>query len=132
MKINTKISISRDSKDIIHIRVQDASSCNDFIDVNISLENFTYAITGLSEVECSSEVKKLDTIGKYRVVEKRSIVCPLDTYDKNIFSQWLTDNCQEHGWELNTYLGSQNSVVYKNNSYILNYSVVKYVEEDTD
>ena len=132
MKIDTTLTISRNSKDKICIQVRDETSRNNFVTISISLEDFAFAITGLSEIKCSAEVKRLDIVGKYKVRENRSVVCPIDTYDKNILSQWLANNCQEQGWELDTYLGSQKSVQYKDNFRILNYSVVKYVKENTN
>ena len=128
--INTRLSISRNSSGMINIRIRDESSRNEFINLKISPENFGLALTGLSEMECYAEVNKLSIVGKYKVTEKRSVECPVDTYDKSVLSEWIINNCQEEGWELNTYLGSQNSVVYRNNQRVLNYSVVKYVEKD--
>ena len=127
MKINTSISINRNSRDEISILVKDESSGIEFLNLKMSLASFALSITGLSEVECEATVKNLVNVGKTKVTEKRSVVCPIETYDKQTLSQWIGNNCKEDGWEISTYLGSQSSIVYKDNTTILNYSVYKYV-----
>ena len=127
MKINTSISINRNSRDKITIRVKDEASCIEFLNLEMSLESFALSITGLSEIECEATIKNLINVGKTKVTEKRSVVCTIKTYDKQTLSQWIANNCREDGWEVNTYLGSQSSVVHKDNTTILNYSVFKYI-----
>ena len=64
MKSDTSLTISRNSKDEIRIQVRDETSRNNFVTISISLEDFAFAITGLSEIKCSAEVKRLDIVGK--------------------------------------------------------------------
>lgn len=123
------VSISRNSNDQVNIRIHDSASGTEFVDIQMTLENYALLITGLSRVEATGDVRGLDKVGKQKIIEQRSVVCPLEGWDKKIFRQWLIENCQEEGWELNSRLDSQTSVNNnKDGSKTLNYSVVKYVE----
>ena len=128
--IKTAISIGRDSRDEVHIRIECRNSSNEFVDVKLSYEEFARALTGLSMVDCEAVVKGLDVVGKVRVREGRTTECPLNTYDKEELKAWMVGNCQEDSWELSTYLGSQNSIKWVDSKTILNYSVTKYVDPE--
>lgn len=126
------VTISRNSNDEVNLRIHDAASGIEFIDIQLTLENYAMLITGLSRVEATGEVRGLDKVGKTRIIEQRSVVCPLGGYDRKVFQQWLIDNCQEEGWELDSYLGSQTSMhLNDKGERVLNYSVTKYVEDLT-
>ena len=132
-KLNVKISISRpsypDRRDSICIRLQDEDSHITFFEGDMTASDFALAITGLSSLPIDSEVSGLEFIGKKKIQEKRQIICPLTESSK--IQGWLHENCQEEGWILNPYLGSQRSKKYLGEKgYELNYSVFKYVEED--
>lgn len=126
------ISISRNSTGKIGMRVVDESSRIEFLDVSIELEAFAEIITGLSFVKCDAEFRGMQYVGKTKVTEKRSAICPIDTYDKEILSKWLLKKKQEDGWIIDTYLGSQGSVGYNQDGVgkLLNYSVYKYVDSE--
>lgn len=134
MKIKASLSISRpqygDGRKLISITIVDENSRIEFIDAEISYENFTQAITGLGHQEMEIEVRGLDRVGKKVVCEDRIIECPLKTHDRNVYRAWLDDNAQEEGWLLNSYLGSQNSISYKDGKTILRYRVTKYVDQE--
>lgn len=122
------VTISRNSNDEVNLRIHDGASGIEFVDIQLTLENYAMLITGLSRVEATGEVRGLDKVGKTRVIEKRSVVCPIGGYDKKVFQQWMIDNCQEEGWELDSYLGSQSSMALNDKGErVLNYSVTKYV-----
>lgn len=129
-EIKTAISIGRNSLDEVHIRVECRASNSEFVDVVLSYEEFAKALTGLSMVDCHATVRNLGNVGKKKVIEGRKVECPLDTYSRDVLSKWLTDNCQEEGWTLSAYLGSQTSVSRVDGKTILNYSVFKYIESD--
>ena len=126
MKIKACLSIGRDSSDLIRIRIRDQYSRKEFVDLGISAEGFGLAVTGLSELECDAVVSGLGVVGMNKIQERRSVVCPISTYDKNVLVDWLKNNCQEDGWELMAYLGSQSSVAHCPDGVVLNYSVVRY------
>ena len=127
--IKTNITIARGSDDVVRIYIEDDSSRTQFLEIKLDYESFARVITGLHGVECESLVHGLEYVGKKRVTENRSVVCPLDTYDREKFQQWIVDNCQEEGWLISSYLGSQSSVVHREGKTTLNYRVTKYVEE---
>jgi hypothetical protein len=70
-------------------------------------------------------------IGKLKVREERQIKIPktsLPTYAaKEVYSKYLEENAQEEGWHLDSYMGSQKSVIYSGDEIILNYAVYKWV-----
>ena len=132
MEIKARLSISRDSSGVIHIRIRDEASRNEFVDLKISAESFGLTVTGLSETECEATISKIETVGMKKIQERRTVACPIDSYDRAMLERWLKENCQEPGWSVVTYLGSQGSVVRdQSGKLFLNYSVVRYVEQPT-
>ena len=127
--MKAKVTISRGSDDRVRIRFRDVSSGVDFVTVSLSAEAFGFAVTGLSEQEGEMEVRGIQWVGKRCITERRSIECPLDTYNKEQLSEWLRCNAQEDGWLLSSYLGSQSSITRAGGKTILNYSVTKYVDQ---
>lgn len=125
--MDMKLTISRRSNDKIVVSITDELSRTKFVEVEVSPHDFAMAVTGLSEVPASGDVRGLANVGKKKVYEKRSVVCPIETYDKKVLVKWLEENGQEDGWSLDSYLGSQSSVVHEDSGNILNYGVYKYV-----
>jgi hypothetical protein len=127
-KLKAEVTITRSSSDVIRIVIRDETSFTTFVELEMKPEEFAMAVTGLSYRPAEMKVRGLEHVGKTRINEKRQIVCPLKTYDKEILVAWLEDHAQEDGWILNTYLGSQNSISRnKDGETVLNYSVTKYV-----
>ncbi|WOL24316.1 hypothetical protein fHeYen801_106 [Yersinia phage fHe-Yen8-01] len=129
--IPVKLSISRpsygDGKEVISIQIRDVASQNTVVDVEISYADFAMCLTGLSHVDAVSTFKGLANVGKVRVRESRSV--EYKGSDTKAMSQFLIDNCQEEGWIVEPYLGSQSSKEYLGSGhYRLHYSVVKYVD----
>ena len=127
IKIKAELGISRNSNGVITIRLADEASRVGFVEVSLTPEQFALAITGLCLSDVDVTCRGLDVVGKTVVKERREIFCPIKSYDKKVFEQWLTDNAQEEGWKLPVYLGSQGSITYKDDGAILRYSVYKYV-----
>lgn len=129
MKIKGSLSISY-RQDTIAIRIHDEVSHVEFVDAEISHEEFARALGALRHrpfTQC--EVRGLANIGKKRVIEHRSIECPLDCYDRAALEGWLLENAQEAGWTVNAYLGSRGSVNRRDGKTLLKYSVTKFVED---
>jgi hypothetical protein len=123
------LSISNPSTGGVNIRVEDELSGAQFLDLTISHEEFSRALGHLSSRPCEFEVRGLAYIGKQRVTEQRTAIAPDLGYDRQKYAAWLTENAQEEGWMLNTYLGSQSSIAaQKDGTQLLHYSVTKYVE----
>lgn len=129
MKIIGEISITRSSNGSYYIRLEDSASSRQFVEVKLTAKQFAEAITGLYTTDVVMEVNHLDKVGKQRVREPRTVLCPLDTWDKEVLQDWLSENCQEDGWTLDLYLGSQNSYKsVKGGGTQINYAVFKYVD----
>jgi len=123
-----EIGITRNSNGFVYIRIEDSSSHSQFVELKLTLEQFAEAVTGLHTSDVEMTVRNLDRVGKRRVREERSVVCPLNTYKKEEIRQWMADHCQEEGWVVDDYLGSQNSVKSVDGGTLLKYAVTKYVE----
>lgn len=128
MKFN--LSISRNSKDLVGIRVKCDKSRITFLELELTLEEYAQVITGLSEVEVSGVVRGLQSVGKEKIGEPRSVVLPkgLYNYDKKPVVEYLEKNHQEEGWTLDLYLGSQESITHDQHTgdYTANYTVYRY------
>lgn len=125
-----RLTISRNNFDVIKIAIRDEASRTEFVVAEMTPETLALAITGMSEIEVVLKVQHLDRVGKLRIIEARSIDCPLQSLEKEEMRAWLRANAQEDGWILDDYLGSQSSVspLKDGKGYSLNYRVVKYVD----
>ena len=129
--IKVSMGIARSSQDTYSFDIKDEASGQLIVKVEMTGEEFAQAITGWYQGGYDAKVGDLSVVGKLKVRESRSIYCPLITYTKEELTDWLKINCQEEGWILDPYLGSQQSVKYKNGEgCILNYSVFKYVNPE--
>lgn len=126
MKIPCKLTISRNSNDVITLSVRDDISSNVVCEASIQLVEFAHLMTGLAEIEAMAEWRNTEFIGMSKITERRSLECPLDCYDRSALQKWLIKNGQEEGWMLDSYLGSQNSIGRRNDKVLLNYSVFRY------
>lgn len=126
------ISITRSSNHVINIRLRDKASRTEFVDVQMTLEDFASAVTGLAAVDVFGDVRGLDRVGKVKVLESRQTTYPGNSYDDRAKQEsYIVENCQEEGWELLPALRSQGSIKKgTNGETLLNYSVVKYVEQE--
>lgn len=124
--MKAKITISRGSDDKVRIRIRDDASRVEFVEVALTMEAYGYVLTGLSEQDAELTVRNLQWVGKKRVNERREVVCPIASYDRDFLSAWLKENAKEDGWIVDTYLGSQNSFSRAEGGTLLRYSVIKY------
>lgn len=131
LKTKGNITISRpsnfDGTDVIRIVVRDEKSRVTFLELEIDPALFAMSLTGRSEQECNFELYKTEFVGKTKVTEKRQLTLPFNSYDKEQIVSYMKENCQEEGWSVNYYIGSQNSVVYISNTTVVNYHVYKYI-----
>ena len=126
MHIEGSLSLSRGSDDKIRISVRDEASNVEFLVAEIDPVDFAMLVTGLAGVKAPCEVRGLDVVGKLKIRESRTVVCPLKLYDRNILEQWVIDNCQEEGWIIDHYLRSQGSIFASEGGAGLRYSVYRY------
>ena len=127
-KTDIIFSISRTSDDLVNIRVKDKLSAVEFISASMELQDYARLITGQAYIPAKAELRGLEYVGKQVQREVRSVVCPLNTYSTENIKKWFIANCQEDGWILDTYLGSQNSISPGYGNCVINYSVYRYIE----
>lgn len=130
--MKAKVSISRNNHDMISIRIKDCASGITFAEVHMRPEEFSLALTGLSYQDAKLRTNGLEFVGKKRIREARRILCPLNTYDRELLTKWLNENAQEEGWIVDIYLGSQRSIIHTDDGMLINYNVVKYVDVEAD
>lgn len=123
-----KLTISRNSNDIINITFIDELSGIQFVDADYDLASFALALTGCARIEGEMEVRGLEYVGKKKVMENRSVVCPEKSHNRRDLERWLCDNYHEEGWLIDYYLGSQGSLGTAEHGTLLRFKVYKYVE----
>ncbi len=132
-KLQALLTISRDSRGTINIEVTDRVSHTTFLRLEVAPHEFAMAVTGFSRQDCTAELQGVECLGKRLVTEARSLVYPHGvSSDRDHLEQWLSENGQEEGWILSTYLGSQRSITYKDGKTVLNYTVRKYVPVEVE
>jgi hypothetical protein len=129
------VSISRttggSTDSSVRISVRDELSGIEFVEIELSVEAFGSAITGLSSVKGRMLVNGLKHVGKKHERTTAKIEIPKELYsNRPKIKKWLEENAQREGWILSTYLGSQNSIVadYKEDKHYANISYHRYVD----
>lgn len=132
MKTTGKIIMGRPSlgsgEDVMRIELRDDNSKQIFATLTMTLPDFMKALTGQAHMPFSAVYKNLDVVGLERVREQRIVQEPEGVKHKLDLEQWLLDNCQEDGWIIDPYLGSQGSRTHKDGKVFLNYAVYKFIE----
>lgn len=112
------LTISRpsygDDRKKISIEVKDSNSNVRFLDVEIDLDLFAAALTGLNDQKCDIKVKKLDLVGK--TVERDNIEFKLPECNFSNRKEAAKVECNlivVDGWVLNDNFSSQNSFFQK-------------------
>lgn len=141
-----QITISRpqfgNEEEVIRIVVRDEGSRTQFLEIDMTPEQFALALTGLSERPCKIEPFRLDTVGKIRESERITFVLPQDYLDRHKLSRYYKEEIRKHmeldpeglfaqtdGWELSIYLGGQTSITSNHPDGIrINTSRTRYVE----
>lgn len=134
------LEIFRNNSHEITLQVRDYLSRVQFLELKITLEQFALAVTGRSLDDVSGEVRGLENVGKTKVSESRCVKLPKSTplhKPTSYIRQWLIDEFKEGGeiyepggWMLDPYIGQQSSVVYQDDTILVNYGVYKYVKTE--
>ena len=130
------ITISRVTSgkgDYISISVRDETSRNRFVTAKLSLEDYGWLVSGMSEVKCKLETKGLAYVGKIRIRKDRTLTLDKTVYDKDVCLAAIREHEKdmiEAGWHLSEYLGSRDSMTNCDGRTKLKYEIFKYVEED--
>ena len=127
-KLLGKATISRNSNDIVTPQVRDFNSRNQFVSSEFTLEQYALLVTGLAEIQCNMEVKRLDTVGKIKISEERTITCPRIDLNKEQYRKWIKENFKDEGWEINAIMILS---VNTKDGAILRFYVSKYVDPDS-
>ncbi len=142
-KINTttELSMSRNSRDMFTVLVQDSRSRAMICKVSMTPEQFAMAISGTYVSDLPTVCGDLAQVGKKRIIEKRTATISHDDYwqcsegdysrKKEKLGQWLIENHSEPGWNIDTYLGSQGSIsAQPDGSYVLRYQVYRFEAQE--
>lgn len=116
--------------DYMEITLSDSISGIEFVSVRLSMEQYGKLISGQSYQKVDYELRGAGNIGKVKESEPAQIALPHDLYhyNKKPVQDWLEANCQREGWYMDTYLGSQGSVVRSGNTDYANIRYYRYVE----
>ncbi len=130
--MKAQVTISRNSRDEITLRVKDESSRVLVCEVTLTLEDYALLITGMSEIPGKVSYGELDFVGKKKVIEQRKIIYHTD--NKEEIRGYLIELHLNDDWIPDLALNTQNSIVYnrhgylsKDGTYTVNYSVHKFV-----
>jgi len=127
MEIKGNVTLSRDNRNIVTIEIQDQQSRSKFVKICLTLENFALMMTGMSHVECEGRVRDLHAVGKNKISEFRRVEIPSSmVYDRVVIENYVRENFQEDGWQINIALVSHRSIDNEGGKKFVNYSVFKY------
>jgi hypothetical protein len=124
-------SMSTTDGDRIRIEIRDELSRARFVELIMSVTDFGYAITGLSERPCNIDVRGLSVLGKRREHKTELISVPdgVSLY-KDTFMDWLGKAVLPHevdGWKAEP---ERNAHRMKNGKYSVIF--IRYVDVEED
>jgi len=137
-----KIKISRPNygcgKEVICITVKDAEARVEFLEIEISYEDFTKALTGQANIPIQFEVRGLEFVGKKMESKKLEFVLEASTegyarhYENKAIKQ--APNHVDPGWTPSEYYRSKDSFYYseEEKGMIARTTQYRYVEKNDD
>lgn len=136
MKFPGFITISRilsnREDDTISITVIDAVSRCEFVEILVSVEDFGFAITGRSEVDCKVEFREKAPLGKRRETKVELIPEPKEYKEKPEEYVPLLAPFEVEGWkgQVDTLYNSHNSATGPNGESMRRVTFVRYVDQE--
>lgn len=131
-KIKVEMSCTRDSRDTIRFRFRDESSRVEFFAFDLSLEDFASFITNRTLSEIEATVKRLEVVGKEKITQKRSTLVPEELgHDRDKIKKFVEQQ-KEGDWFIDSYIGSQSSIVHTKEGVVVNYNVYRFVDKVQD
>lgn len=131
-KMPGKLKISRTTntleEDYVTITVGDLASRTTFLSMKMSILEFGSCILGMSERPVELTVKGIDRIGKRKITESRKATFEGCLYNRETLEAMVSEHCQESGWIVDNYLGSQGSISHDDGKTVVRYSVLRYEE----
>ena len=133
--IKGNITITRpqcgNGDEYILIKLKDCDAVLNILEIKMSYSDFTKAITGLSSVECSFTARKLENVGKKRVMEEIVFEFKDDNYEGRKERAYdLAREIAGPEWEVDSYFGSQKSFFTKNGIEMARTNIKKWVDKD--
>ena len=130
--MKASITISRpsfgDGRNKIVVQIKDSLSKIRFLEVEIDLDIFTAALTGLSEQECDIKVKSLELVGKKKEQKHISFNMPKHNYEnRNDIAMKYAKEILKDGWLFNGYLGSKDSFTGHGDDVQCNSTIYRYI-----
>ena len=136
MKLKGKLTISRQQgggkDDRICISIVDEDAAVEFVEAELTLEQYALAITGLGRVECDVEVRGLDKVGKR--MELDTLIFPLKIADDDYGTgrkAHATKRAKEAcpaGWVPDCYFNSQGSFFQRDGETWARCSIRRWVD----
>lgn len=115
--------------DYVTISFRDEVSRTRFAEAQLSYEAFGKLMAGLSETKANIEVSGLNVVGKERKTQDRQLIVDGSIYDKAECIELIKKNSiRDAGWHLVPYLGSKDSVVYRDGKTVITYTVERFEE----
>lgn len=123
------IVLCRRSDGTYRLEISDSRSIMTSVEVSLTAEQVAKMVTGAYAGDVQVTCRRPDLFGKVRIKERRQVFCPITTYDKAALEEWLLANYHEDGWEVDPYLGSQNSTKTVEGGQLLNFKVERWTDE---
>lgn len=104
------------NRDKVLIQLHDPKARIEFAEVEIDPVSFVEAMSSLAERPCKITLAGLENVGKVKEQKPLSfeMKCPTHLWDEHKdMAKAMAENRAPKGWTPNTYFGSQNSIVYK-------------------
>lgn len=135
-----KVCITRPSggsiedEPVIKLEIKDDKSGLRFLTMTMKPADFALALTGLSYVPATFELRGSENVGKVKEIMRGRFVVPREEerpgLSKDDMRQMLRNRCQKEGWFLDDYIGSQGSVTKsEDGGTTINFNYYRYVEE---
>lgn len=123
-----KITISKSFNDKVYIILRDEISDIDFVEVELSLEEFSKGLFGLACRPCEFETRELNKLGKERICEKFEFgISALSKSEAEQKIKELNEDPNNTEWEYSDYFGSKGSFIRRDNKTYAVTTRCKYV-----
>lgn len=114
------------------ITIHDNNSAVDFIEIKLTPEQLSSALSRMAYTPCEVEVRSLDVLGKKRIGKDLIFEIPVNYRERE--NKMLLDNLTKlntpEGWEASTYFGSQNSFFSQDDKYYARTTMFQWIDQD--
>lgn len=126
-KLEGKVTISKSFNGKVYFSLEDNNSEIKFVEVELSMVDFTNAMFGLALRPCKYIVKGLDKVGKQYIQEE--YIFEIEGYGNKEAARKIAQNLSEQDpqWDYSTYFDSQGSFFKKDGKYYAKTTRYKYI-----